>query len=200
MRDWNKAQMTFHLIRHGRTEANEKRLYCGSTDISLSGNGVRELLALKKQIRYPAAELYIVSGLLRTVQTADILFDSPALTEVEPLREISFGDFEMHGYEELKLNPAYQSWISDIERLCPPGGESKPEFTKRVMQGFFETESICKANAVNSAIIITHGGVIATIMEFFYPGQINFYEWQPACGRGYTLTFENTCNIGYTKI
>ena len=28
--------MTIYLIRHGKTEANEKHLYCGSTDLSLS--------------------------------------------------------------------------------------------------------------------------------------------------------------------
>ena len=25
--------MTIYLIRHGKTEANEKHLYCGSTDL-----------------------------------------------------------------------------------------------------------------------------------------------------------------------
>ena len=28
--------MKIYLIRHGKTEANERRLYCGSTDIALS--------------------------------------------------------------------------------------------------------------------------------------------------------------------
>lgn len=192
--------MIFHFIRHGKTVANEKRLYCGSTDIPLTDNGIKELSELKKQIEYPTAELYIVSGLMRTIQTADILLGSPALTEIEAFREIRFGDFEMHGYEELKFNPVYQSWISDLEFLRPPGGESKPEFKNRVMQGISEVESICKAKAVNSAAIVTHGGVIATVMEFFCPGQRNFYQWQPHCGRGYTICFNNAHNIEYSII
>ena len=31
--------MSIYLIRHGKTEANEKHLYCGSTDLPLSEKG-----------------------------------------------------------------------------------------------------------------------------------------------------------------
>lgn len=36
--------MKLILIRHGKTEANEKHLYCGSTDVSLSESGIKELI------------------------------------------------------------------------------------------------------------------------------------------------------------
>jgi alpha-ribazole phosphatase len=39
--------MTIYLIRHGKTEANEKHLYCGSTDLPLSNVGRAELKGLK---------------------------------------------------------------------------------------------------------------------------------------------------------
>ena len=61
-----------HIIRHGRTDANERRLYCGSTDISLSEDGTREILALKGKGIYPEAELYISSGMKRSVETSDL--------------------------------------------------------------------------------------------------------------------------------
>ena len=38
--------MTIYLIRHGKTEANEKHLYCGSTDLPLSEAGKEELCKL----------------------------------------------------------------------------------------------------------------------------------------------------------
>ena len=38
------------LIRHGKTEANEKHLYCGSTDIPLSEAGVEELKMMTYRI------------------------------------------------------------------------------------------------------------------------------------------------------
>ena len=40
--------MIIYLIRHGRTEANEKWLYCGSTDLSLSEKGREELAGFYK--------------------------------------------------------------------------------------------------------------------------------------------------------
>lgn len=191
--------MTLHLIRHGKTDANEKRLYCGSTDIPLCENGIQELSDLKKQIAYPIAELVIVSGLLRTVQTANILFDNPAIIEIPALREICFGDFEMQSYEELKTVPSYQRWISQLNISAPPGGESRPDFVKRVMRGLSEVESIIRSKSANNAIIVTHGGVIATIMEFLLPGQRDFYDWQPDCGKGLSLCTQSTHYIGVCR-
>ena len=41
---------TLYLIRHGKTEANEQHLYCGSTDLSLSDTGRAELERLRYEI------------------------------------------------------------------------------------------------------------------------------------------------------
>ncbi|MBR4078576.1 MAG: phosphoglycerate mutase family protein, partial [Christensenellaceae bacterium] len=48
--------MKLYLIRHGRTMANEKWLYCGSTDIPLSDNGVKRIN--KSVSNYPEAQDY----------------------------------------------------------------------------------------------------------------------------------------------
>ena len=42
--------MTIYLIRHGKTEANEKHLYCGSTDLPLSEAGRGELQGVHYEI------------------------------------------------------------------------------------------------------------------------------------------------------
>ena len=39
--------MTIYLIRHGKTKANERRLYCGSTDLPLSLVGREELSRIR---------------------------------------------------------------------------------------------------------------------------------------------------------
>ena len=48
--------MTIYLIRHGKTLANERKLYCGSTDLSLSEQGREELnrIHLDKQQSGPS--------------------------------------------------------------------------------------------------------------------------------------------------
>ena len=63
--------MIVHLIRHGDTEATERRLYYGSTDIPVSPKGYERLEQLRAMGGYPAADglrIY-TSGMLRTEQT-----------------------------------------------------------------------------------------------------------------------------------
>lgn len=47
--------MTIYLIRHGKTEANESHLYCGSTDLSLSVAGREELQNIYYDIKNVAS-------------------------------------------------------------------------------------------------------------------------------------------------
>ena len=105
--------------------------------------------------------------------------------ETEPdLREMDFGAFEMHSYEELKEDPAYLAWITgDNESNVAPGGESGVMMQERVLNAF---ERI-RARGQN-AFIVTHGGVIAAIMASLFPEEgKNRYEWQPAPGCGYVI-------------
>lgn len=171
--------MTIYLIRHGKTEANEKHLYCGSTDLSLSEAGVKELCQLYYDIQNVR---FLTSSRSRTNETLKILFGDVPF-EVDPrFREADFGIFEMHSYNELKDTPAYQQWLTgDNEANVPPNGESGVQMKERVLQAFSEIkEDTC---------IITHGGVIAAIMEHLFPNEgKNRYEWQPPNGRGYRIT------------
>ena len=187
MWDWNAVEMRLHLIRHGKTLANTQKLYCGVTDLSVSEDGMRELRVLKKKVAYPTASLHVVSGLRRTIQTANLLFDHPVLHPVTQLQEINFGAFEMQGYETLRWMQSYQNWIANIEQVTPLGGENKQMFVQRVRHGLQAIEALCERHETNQVLVVTHGGVIATIMEEHFPQQKNFYEWQPECGRGYTV-------------
>ena len=171
--------MIIYLIRHGKTEANEKHLYCGSTDLPLSNAGKEELRSVHYDIKNVR---FITSGMKRTNETLHILFgDVPY--EAEPrFREVDFGIFEMHSYEQLKDTPEYQTWLTgDNEVNIPPQGESGMQMKARVMEAFSEIkEDTC---------IITHGGVIATIMEHLFPEEgKNRYQWQPKPGHGYKIT------------
>ena len=170
--------MTIYLIRHGKTEANEKHLYCGSTDLSLSVAGREEL----QNIHYNINNVrFITSGMKRTNETLQTLFgDIPY--EIDPrLREVDFGIFELHSYDELKDTQEYQTWLTgDNEANIPPQGESGEQMKARVLKAFSEIkEDTC---------IITHGGVIASIMEHLFPNEgKNRYQWQPKPGTGWIV-------------
>jgi len=176
--------MEIHFIRHGKTLANEKKLYCGSTDLPLSEIGRSEINELKGQGIYPAADIFFTSGLLRTKQTFEIIYTGAENIIIPEIAEFNFGIFEMKSYDDLKENADYLAWINDTTGnvLCP-GGDSRNLFERRVMDGFDKIINQTRT----SSMVICHGGVIVTVMEKLFPGERNFYEWQPEPGRGYVL-------------
>jgi len=200
LRNTNNNKIEIYLIRHGLTEANEKKLYCGKTDLPLSENGVKEIEDLKNQNIYPEKpEIFFTSGLIRTSQTIDIIYGNAEFI-IEPLiQEYNFGLFEMKSYEQLKEDEDYQSWITDeTGDFGCPDGESKNQFNQRVQKGYANILNITKQNGVNSAMISCHGGVIVNMMESLMPNVKNFYEWQPKAGRGYALVYDFS-RSGFTE-
>ena len=171
--------MTIYLIRHGKTEANEKWLYCGSTDLPLSERGREELRGISYDIKNVR---FLTSGMKRTNETLKILFGDVPYAEDTRFREVDFGIFEMHSYEQLKNTPAYQIWCSgNNEANVPPDGESGAQMRNRVLEAF--------SGIREDTCIITHGGVIAAIMEYLFPDENKTrYEWQPKNGHGYQVS------------
>lgn len=178
--------MTIYLIRHGKTEANERHLYCGSTDLPLSEKGRVELRSLHYDIKNVR---FLTSGMKRTNETLRILFGNVPYGEDPRFREMDFGSFEMRGYPELKDTPDYQAWITgDNDANIPPFGESGAQMRSRVLQAFSELRG--------DTCIITHGGVIAAIMESLFPEyHRNRYQWQPGNGYGYVITGDGFSEI-----
>ena len=177
-----------YLIRHGRTPANEQHLYCGSTDLELSENGVAALKELHYEIQ---PQRILTSGMKRTEQTLKVLFGDVE-HEIDPrFREVDFGIFEMGSYEQLKDDPRYQQWISgDNEANVPPEGESGHQMTRRVLAAL---EDVSRDS--RDTLIVTHGGVIAAIMAELFPREgKNRYQWQPKPGHGYWI-FEGKFGI-----
>ncbi len=170
--------MRVWLIRHGKTEANEKHLYCGSTDLPLSFLGQAELQKLHYEIKNAR---FLTSGMRRTEETLEILFGAVSHTQNAEFREVDFGIFEMRSYEELKDTPDYQAWLTgDNEANVPPQGESGAQMTRRVLEAFAQLE--------DNTVLVTHGGVIAAIMGHLFPGEGKTrYEWQPKPGSGYEI-------------
>ena len=178
--------MKLHLLRHGMTIANERRLYCGWSDVGLTEAGRQQMLRLKESCEYPdsAGCEIITSGLRRTDETLQLIYGRKADRTVPELREMHFGRFEMHSYEQLKDDAQYQAWIMDESgTVCTPDGESSAGFQARVCAA---------ADAIrHDAIVFCHGGVIAAVMQHFFPEEgKNLYQWQPSYGCGYTLIFE----------
>lgn len=171
-----------YLIRHGVTAANERHLYCGSTDLPLSPAGQTALEGAR--IPLPGPCRFATSGMRRTAQTLALLFGDVPFRVDPRLREMDFGAFEGKSYDQLRDRPDYQAWISgDNEQNPTPGGESGAEMTARVLAALEDYR-----NSGENWVLVTHGGPIAAIMAALFPEEgKNRYQWQPAPGGGYRL-------------
>ncbi|MBP5167526.1 MAG: histidine phosphatase family protein [Oscillospiraceae bacterium] len=190
--------MKLYLIRHGRTEASEKHLYCGSTDLPLSASGAEEVKRLALQGIYPDMSGCAVytSGMLRADETLGLILGRVDRAVIPELREMDFGAFEMHSYDELKENTDYIAWISgDNEKNVCPGGESGELMTRRVKIALDRLLSEGR-----DALVVSHGGPIAAIMAMLFPEEgKNRYQWQPSPGRGYAVSADGKSG-SYTEI
>lgn len=181
--------MKLYLIRHGLTAANQQRLYYGATDVPLCDAGVQGILKRREQGLYPSPEglkLY-TSGLARTEQTLALIYGEVPHEALLGFAEMDFGAFEMHSYEELKENPDYLRWIEDqTGTVFCPGGENNNQALDRFVKALAHLR-----HKDQDALIITHGGVIARLMGWLFPGEPrHFYQWQPQAGEGYLLKWD----------
>lgn len=179
-----------YLLRHGLTQGNLAHLYYGSTDLPLCDAGLRQLAELRARGGYPSPEgmLVVTSGMLRTEQTLAALYGEIRHEQWPQLREMDFGAFEMHSYDELKTREDYQRWLSgDMPKNRTPGGESEREVISRVLQALTRLQS-----QERDVLAVVHGGTIVAIMQALFPEEgKNRYQWQPKPGFGYEIDMKN---------
>ncbi len=182
--------MRLLLLRHGATEATERHLYCGSTDLPLSEAGRQAL----RQLCCPKMERHCTSGMARTNETMQLCYPGVAYERIPALREMDFGQFEMKDYLTLRQDAAYQAWITgDNAANCCPGGESGNQALRRAMEALGQI-----VEAGRDCAVVTHGGVIAGAMAAWFPqtGR-NRYQWQSGPGQGYLIEFSGNFPTSY---
>ncbi len=137
--------------------------------------------------------VFITSGMKRTEQTLELLFGDVEHAVDPRFREIDFGIFEMRSYYDLKDTLEYQEWISgDNEANVCPDGESGRQMETRAMEAFDELRDSFRGDSGHDVVVVTHGGVIAAIMNNLFPEEDKTrFDWQPAPGCGYVIVSEN---------
>ncbi len=189
---------TLSMIRHSITKANERRLYYGSTDLPLSESGRDLCRTMHRSFELADDMIFATSGMLRTEETLQLIFGDVPHEILPELREMDFGEFEMHAYDELKDNPSYQAWLSDASGTFRiHGGESNMQVAERVTR--------CIDTHINrrhgSLIIVRHSGIIAHVMVHCFPNSgKSYYDWIPAACRGYAIEFEDGRPSSYRSI
>ncbi len=178
---------TIHLIRHALTQGNLEGRYIGQTDESLCPQGIEQLEAMKKEYDYPDADFVFTSSLKRTKETAAILYPDKTPIEMREFDECDFGEFEGHTADELEKYEEFKEWLAGGEDAVALNGESNKAFASRVCNAFIKTVDGLIKTGTQKVAIITHGGVIMSIMAAFGVPELPMTDWLCPSGCGYTL-------------
>lgn len=174
--------MIIYLLRHGTTIYNVEKRYQGQRDIPLSDAGRAQIC--------PAdftTDVVYVSPLMRTQQTAQIMFPQAKQIVVDDLKEMNFGSFEGRNYIEMEHDPDYLAWVqSNCETPCPDG-ERKDQFSERTCRAFAQLVDSAFAEGRSQLVIVAHGGTQMAVMERFAIPHYEYYHWCAPNAGGYKL-------------
>lgn len=177
--------LTLHLIRHGQTAANSEGRFIGTTDLALTMEGADALEKLANDGIYPPIGALYSSPLRRCLQTGILIYPDQNAIPVPNLAEFNFGDFEGKSGAELEDNPDYKAWISGKAEV--PNGESNKDFAVRVCIGLRQIVEDMLSHQITNAAVVTHGGVIMTLLDACALPRKQKFEWMSESGHGYTI-------------
>ncbi len=178
---------TVYLFRHGITKGNINAQYIGHTDLPLTTDSIQELKSIKRHHHYPQVDAVFVSPLKRARQSADIMFDKNNKIVIDELIEYNFGEFEGRTADELKDSEAFQAWFHGDITARPPYGESNAEFAHRVCTAFEKIVDGCIKTGTTDFAIVSHAGVLMTILAAYGIPEAPMAHWQMDAGYGFKL-------------
>lgn len=178
-----------HLIRHAMTSGNLEGRYIGHTDIPLCKEGIAQLHDIMDNYgAYPEVDAVFSSPLKRCLETAKEIYPDKEPIILNDLIEYDFGEFEGKTAEELQNDPDFAEWLSGSNpNKAAPFGDSQVRFNYRVCACFEKiVDAVIRAGTKNTAVI-THGGVIMSIMTAYALPEAPMHEWLTPNSCGYTL-------------
>ncbi len=174
------------FIRHGETDFNKRKLFFGHLDPELNEKGREQLKKTKALLEKQKTKIDIVfsSDLKRCRQSLEILeIDKNIEKNFElDLRELNFGIFEGKTYEEIKSEfpekvvEMQENW----KKFKVEKSESLEELLSRVIK---KLKEIIKKYRGKKILIVSHAGVIQTIISYYLVGNIDLY-WKIAINNG----------------
>ena len=147
------------MARHGATALSLEKRFSGSggVDAPLAPIGIAQAQALAGELAARGgADLMVVSPLLRTRQTAEIIgqqVDAEILIDPD-FAECSFGEWDGHTFTEVQERwpDEMDEWLASTE-VAPPGGESFAQVRARVNRG---RQRITEHHAGKRVIVVAH--------------------------------------------
>ena len=168
--------MKILLTRHGTTAGNLEKHYIGAgSDEPLY---TRDLSGITV---YPNVERVYTSGMLRTVQTAEIMYPNARQIPLPGLREMDFGIFEGKNWIELSSCGDYRAWVEGGCTGRCPGGESRQEFVDRCVETFkllMERQAGERSEEIH---LVVHGGTIMALLSTMAVPVRDYFSCETPC-------------------
>ena len=195
-------EQKIYLIRHGHTPGTDRNLMYGGTELPVTEEGLRKIRRMAKAGVYPdaeGAELY-TSGMLRTEQTFAEIYGDIEHRTAPLLKEIHIGQFEMQSIEEILADDYGRAWLEGrLEDPSFEGGDSFSGFFARTREGITEIVEEAVKKGTSRVILVIHGAVISSIMDFFFPGRFKDpFRWVPTPGCGYEIVMNDGKPVSWT--
>lgn len=164
-----------YIIRHGKTDWNEKNILQGKTDIELNAEGIKQAEELRNIIDISKIDVCLCSPLKRAKQTAEIIVKGnvPIIYD-SLLLERDYGDYEGKAinFESIKKQWDYKlnDSSNNIEPICNCMNRAKKFLNKVRME--YSNKNI---------LIISHGGFIKMLHYNLigYDASTDFLSFSP---------------------
>jgi len=148
------AALTLYLVRHPEPEIAPGICY-GRLDVPAK-NVMVAVEGLRTEL--PPDLPVWTSPLRRCTVLAEMLHPAPIIDE--RLIEMDFGVWEGRSWDTIS-RLEIDAWATDVAGYAPPGGESPLGVQRRVI-------SFVSTLTVDRAIVVTHAGVIRTLLAAQY--------------------------------
>lgn len=149
--------MKFIVMRHGRTDYNDRHLLQGQTEMPLNEKGIHEAENAREELKQEGYSIdrVISSPLGRALKTAEIVSGFPKdKIEIDDLLiEIGFGPME--GSSTTEIGEEMQIFFKDPPRYVPPQGAESYQSLLDRMKAFLESHVQEKSN--DTVLVLSHG-------------------------------------------
>ena len=154
-----------YLVRHGETDWNLAKRIQGSTDIPLNVTGRDQAATTGRLLARRDWDLIVSSPLVRASETAQIIASETGLSApllIDAIQERQYGAAEGLDYRTIE-----ERYPNDAP---VPGRETREEVAARVLPAIME---LAEAHPDESIIVVSHGGVIRTILNLVDPDNVH---------------------------
>lgn len=191
----------FALIRHGKTEWNQKKLIQGQEDSPLTPEGKTEAELWGHALKGVHFGRILTSDLGRALETATLINQSLDVTLVKDsrLREQDWGRWTGKTVAQLEKedNKRLTREVDAGWKFCPPGGENRFRVLERSQEALRAAAENWKGERI---LLVTHEGVIKCLI-YHLVGR-RFLPSEPPLIRGNHIhwLYHDAVGIGIDRI